>query len=129
MQAALGLSMALGGAAALLLLQHAMERLLGVLPEEVLATADLHTPTAILVIGAALSLYFGARSFGHGVLGLFACTAILWFNAADMARRRIRWIRSQTVEASLSRRYQRAALLQMLAAWTSFGGCVVYLLR
>ena len=123
-----GLALALLGALALLAAQHRLDRLLEALPPEVAETLKLPAGRAIVVIGAALSLYFAARSHGYGARGLLACVGILWVNAAIVARAHIRWMRAQTVEATLSRRYQRAAALQGAAACASFGGCAIYLL-
>jgi hypothetical protein len=128
----IGLSTAVLGGLGIFAAQRALERAYAGLDPALAAAADRSLGRlryATWVIAAAVGGYLVARRFGHGRLGLEVAVAALMANATVAAWLRVRWTRMLEPGVELLRRVVLAAYAQMFAAWLSFAGSAVYLLR
>jgi hypothetical protein len=124
----IGLAMAVVGMTAFMLGQSGIARAVADVSDDVAEPIARRLRWAVLPIGLALAIYFGARTLHHGRHGLYACVAILLANALTVALMRLRWAET-ALSPDLRPRHRSQVLMQLAGAWIGFVGCAVYLLR
>ena len=130
----IGLAMAAIGAVGILVGQVQIARALAALPPAIrdkplTREQRLKSGPVVAVIAVAIAIYLGARELGLGQLGLYVCVAMLVVNSGFAARQRADWLHRIVGDPALEHPYRRAVRLQLYAAWVTWTGCAIWLLR